>query len=69
MLSKTRLSKIQSGGFLCRLLGLLLKTALPLLKNVVKPLAKSVLIPLGLTATASAADAGIYKKNLRFLIL
>ena len=50
-LSKTRLSKmIQSGGFLGRLLGPLLKTGLPLIKNVIKPLAKSVLIPLGLTA-------------------
>ena len=53
---------IQSGGFLGRLLGLLLKTGLPLIKNVIKPLAKSVLIPLGLTVTASAADAGIHKK-------
>ena len=53
---------IQSGGFLGRLLGPLLKTGLPLIKNVIKPLAKSVLIPLGLTAAASAADAGIYKK-------
>ena len=50
-LSKTQLSKvIQSGGFLGRLLGPLLKTGLPLMKNVIKPLAKSVLIPLGLTA-------------------
>ena len=64
-LSKTQLSKmIQSGGFLGRLLGPLLKTGLPLIKNVIKPLAKSVLIPLGLTATASAADAGIHKKIL-----
>ena len=55
---------IQSGGFLRRLLGPLLKTGLPLLKNVIKPLAKSVLIPLGLTAAASAADAGIHKKIL-----
>ena len=31
---------------------------------MIKPLAKSVLIPLGLTATASAADAGIHKKIL-----
>ena len=62
-LSKTQLSKmIQSGGFLGRLLGPLLKTGLPLIKNVIKPLAKSVLIPLGLTAAASAADAGIHKK-------
>ena len=63
--SKTQLSKmIQSGGFLGRLLGPLLKTGLPLIKNVIKPLAKSVLIPLGLTAAASAADAGIHKKIL-----
>ena len=38
-LSKTQLSKmIQSGRFLGRLLGPLLKTALPLMKNVFKPL-------------------------------
>ena len=30
---------IQSGGFLGRLLGPLLKTELPLIKNVIKPLA------------------------------
>ena len=65
-LSKTQLSKmIQLGGFLGKLLGPLLKTGLPLIKNVIKPLAKSVLIPLGLTAAASAADAGIHKKNIR----
>ena len=63
--SKTQLSKmIQSGGFLGKLLGPLLKTGLPLIKNVITPLAKSVLIPLGLTAAASAADAGIHKKIL-----
>ena len=62
-LSKTQLSKmIQSGGFLGRLLGPLLKTGLPLVSNVIKPLVKSVLIPLGLTAAASAADAGTHKK-------
>ena len=55
---------IQSGGFFGRLLGPLLKTGLPLMKSVIKPLAKSVLIPLGLTAAASAADAGIHKKIL-----
>ena len=45
-LSKTQISKmIQSGGFLGRLLGPLLKTGLPLIKNVIEPLAKSVLIP------------------------
>ena len=52
---------MQSGGFLVRLLGPLLKTGLPLMKNVIKPLAKSILIPLGLTAAAPAADAGIRK--------
>ena len=42
-LSKTQLSKmIQSGGFLGRLLGPLLKTGLPLIKNVIKPLPKSL---------------------------
>ena len=54
----------QSGGFLHKLLGPLSKTGLPLIKNVIKPLAKKVLIPLGLTAAASAADAGIHKKIL-----
>ena len=64
-LSKTQLSKmIQSGGFLSRLLGPLVKKGLPLIKNVIKPLANSVLIPLGLTAAASAADVGIHKKVL-----
>ena len=46
-LSTAQISKIiQSGRFLGRLLGPLLKTGLPLIKNVNKPLAKSVLIPL-----------------------
>ena len=64
-LSKAQINKIiQSGGFLSKLLGPLLKAGLPLIKNVIKPLAKSVLIPLGLTAAASAADAGIHKKIL-----
>ena len=64
-LSKTQLSKMtQSGGFLGKLLGPLLKTGLSLMKSVIKPLAKSVLIPLTLTAAASAADAGIHKKTL-----
>ena len=55
---------IQSGGFLGRTLSPLLKVGFPLIKNVIKPLAKSILIPLGLTAAASAADAGIHKKIL-----
>ena len=64
-LSKTQLPKmIQSGGFLGRLLRPLLKTGLPLIKTAIQPLGKSVLIPLGLTAAASAADAGMHKKLL-----
>ena len=64
-LSKTQLSKmIQSGAFLGRLLGPLLKTGLPLIKTVINPLAKSILIPLILTAVASTADAGTHKKFL-----
>ena len=62
-LSKNQLCKIgQSGGFLGRILGPLLKTGLPLIGNVLKPLAKIVLIPLVLTAAASATDAAIHKK-------
>ena len=62
-LSKTQVPKmIQSRGFLGTVLGPLLKAGLPLIKNVIKPSAKNVLIPLGLTAAASVADAGIHKK-------
>ena len=62
-LSKTQISKIiQSRGFLGKLLGPLLKTGLPLIKNVIKPLAKSVLIPLELTAEVSETIKN-YKKE------
>ena len=62
-LSKLRLSKMmQSGEFLGKIFGPLLKTRLPLMENVIKPLPKSVLIPLGLTAAATAADAKKHKK-------
>ena len=64
-MSKAQISKIiQSGLLLGRRFGPLLKTGLPLIKNVIKPLAKIVLIPLGLTAAVSAADAGIQKEIL-----
>ena len=53
---------MQSGGFLGRFLGSLLKIELPLMKNLLKPLAKSVLTLLGLTAGALATDAVIQKK-------
>ena len=58
-LSKAEISKIiQSGGFLGSLLS---KLAGPLMKVAV-PLAKNILAPLGITAAASAIDAGIQKK-------
>ena len=63
-LSKTLLwFKMIQSGFLGWLLGPLLKTGLPLMKNVIKLLAKSILIVLELNAAASPADAGIHKKN------
>ena len=55
---------MQTGTFLGRLLGPLLKNGLSLIKNVLKPLAKSVLIPLTLATAASAANAGIHKQIL-----
>ena len=56
-LSKIQISKIiQSGGFLGSLLSKLMKVAIPLAKNV--------LAPLGITAAASAIDAGIKKKYM-----
>ena len=57
-LSKAQISKIiQSGGFLGKILGPLLKTGLPLLKSVIKPLGL-----LGLTAASSEIDAEVQKK-------
>ena len=64
-LSKTEWNKIgKSGGFLGRLLGPLLKTKLPLMRNVLKSLAKSVLIPLGLRSAASAQTQLLIRKCL-----
>ena len=54
----------QSKGFLGRMLGQLLKTGLPLVRNILKLLAKSVLVPFELTAAASVTDAAIHKKCL-----
>ena len=63
-LSQYQLSKIiQSGAFLGRHFGPLLKIGLRLMTNVTKPPATSVIISLGLTEAASAADAGIHKKS------
>ena len=59
-LSKTQLSKIEKWErYLGRLLGSLLKTGVPLMKNALKPLAKSILISLRLTVAASSTDADI----------
>ena len=69
-LSKTHLQKIgQSGQFLGRLFGPLLKTGLPSIGNVLKTLSKIVLIPLGLTAAASETDVAICKKKCLDLVL
>ena len=58
-LSKAQISKtIQSGGFL----GSFLSKLAGSLMNVAIPLAKNILAPLGITAAASAIDAGIQKK-------
>ena len=58
--SKAQISKIiQSGRFLGSLLS---KLAGPLIKAAI-PLAKNVLASLGITASASAIDAGISKKK------
>ena len=60
-LSIAQISKIiQSGEFLG---SLLIKLAAPLMKVAI-PLAKNVLAPLGITAVASAIDAGIKKKYM-----
>ena len=53
-LSNSQISKIiQTEGFLGSLLS-----------KLAGPLAKNVLPPLGITAAASAIDAGIQKKNM-----
>ena len=58
--SRAQISKItQSGGFLGSLFSKLVD---PLIKVAI-PLAKNVLAPLGITAAASAIDAGIQKKR------
>ena len=51
-------------GFLGRPLGPVLKSCLPLMKNVLRPLAKNILILLGLTAVALATDEAIQKKKI-----
>ena len=58
-LSKTQISRItQSGGYL----GSLLRKIVGPLMKVALPLAKNVLAPLGITAPASAIDGAIQRK-------
>ena len=52
----------QLGGCVGNFLASLLKTGLPLMKNMLEPIAKNDLIPLGLTAVAAATDTAIHKK-------
>ena len=52
----------QPEAFLGKILEPLVKTGIPVIKNLLEPLAKCVLIPLGSTAAASVADAGAQKK-------
>ena len=62
-LSKAQISKIvQSGGFLDKLRGPLLKTRLSILKSVIKSLGF-----LGLTAASSLIDKSIAKKKYMVL--
>ena len=64
-LSKAQIFKIiQFGGFLgslSKLAGTLMKVAIPLAKNVSAP--------LGITAAASAIDAGIKKQQQKNMVL
>ena len=55
---------IQSGRFLGRLIGPLLKTGLPLIKNVNQTISQKRFNSFRINRVASAADAGIHKKNL-----
>ena len=65
-LSKAQISKIiQSGGFLSSLLSKIVGS----LMKVAVPLAKTILDPLGITAAASAIDAGIQKKKKKYMVL
>ena len=62
-MSKTQISKmIQSGEFL----GWLLSKIAGLLMKLAVPISKNILALLGITAAASAIDAGIQKKKKWF---
>ena len=58
-LSKAQISKMIQSGLL---LGTLLSKIAGLLMKVAVPIAKNILAPLGITAAASAIDAGIQKQ-------
>ena len=68
-LPKVQLHKIgQSGRFLGRFLGPLLKPGLPLMKNALEPLLKSVLMPLGLTSAASVDNIASIRNCLDLVL-
>ena len=61
-LSKIKISEIiHTGEFYGKVPRSLIKTTLPIMKNVVAPLTKTFLTPLRLTTVESAANLGIYK--------
>ena len=64
LLKVTTENAINHEGGLLNFVALLLKTGLPSTKNVLAALAKHAPMPLGLSAAASAADAGTHKKIL-----
>ena len=64
-LSKTQLHKIgQSGGFLGRLLGPLLKSGFRLIENILKPLAKSVLIKFRINSSSISNRCSYLSENV-----
>ena len=58
----------QSGEFLARRLGPLLKTGLPLMKDVLQPLARSILIPL-VRINSSSINSKMQLFKIKFLDL
>ena len=56
----------QSGWLLCRLLGPLIKTGLPIMNSVLNPLAKCVSISLELTAAACSNRCSYSKETFWF---
>ena len=62
LLKGTKKKIAQKGEFL-NFPGSLMRTVLPLIKNIRAPLGKNVMVLLGLTEAASTTDAAIQKKT------